>query len=54
MVHRFEGLSGGEGVYFPSYAMKPPAPPPLAVDVRQRRFALGTAEAITVVTLREA
>jgi hypothetical protein len=49
VVHRWD-LDGGPGFHQPSVDMKPPAPPWIARDPANRRFALGWSDRIVVVT----
>jgi len=50
VVHRWDDLDGGPGVHQPSATMKPPAPPWIARDPTNQRFALGWCDRIAVVT----
>jgi hypothetical protein len=51
VVHRWENLDGGKGLWQPSVNMEPPAPPYLATDPARNRFALGWPDSIVVVSI---
>jgi hypothetical protein len=51
IVERWDDLDGGSGVHAPSVSMTRSAPPCLAMDPAQSRFALGWPERIVLVSL---
>jgi hypothetical protein len=51
VVQRWNDLDGGKGLWQPSVNMEPPAPPWLAADPANARFALGWPNAIAVISL---
>jgi len=51
VADRWEDLDGGKGLWQPSVNMQPPAPPWLARDPGNCRFALGWPDSVVVVSL---
>ena len=51
IVEQWDDLDGGRGVFMPSVSMRAPAPPYLATDPVQSRFALGWEDHIVTVSL---